>query len=190
MEPVTMMFLAVGLAMDSFSVSVCSGAVLDGHRFRQALRIGLVMGGFQAAMPVLGWLGGSILSAAIARVDHWIAFGLLAFIGGRMIWEAFRGDGQHSALGAGSWRLLLALGVATSIDALAVGLSLAFLDVSIAVPVTVIGVVTFALSFVGVLIGCHAGHLLRDRVPVFGGLILVGIGVKILVEHLAPALAG
>ncbi len=183
-----MLLLALGLAMDSFSVSVCSGTTIRGPRVPQALRVGLVMGGFQAVMPVLGWLGGSAFSRAIGGVDHWIAFGLLAFIGGRMIWESVRGDGDGVALDVSSWRVLLGLGVATSIDALAVGLSLAFLDVSIVTPVIVIGLVAFVLSFVGVLIGCRAGDLLRERVPVLGGLILVGLGIKILIEHLAPGI--
>ena len=183
-----MLLLALGLAMDSFSVSICSGTVLRGPRLPQALSIGLVMGGFQAIMPVVGWLGGATFGAVIGGFDHWLAFGLLALIGGRMIWEALHGDDETNLLDASSWRVLLGLGIATSIDALAVGLTLAFLQVSIAVPIAVIGGVAFGLSFAGVLLGCHAGHLLRDRVPILGGLMLVGIGVKVLVEHLAPAL--
>jgi len=186
-DPFTTLLLAVGLAMDSFSVSICSGATLNGSRIPQALRIGAVMGGFQAAMPVLGWLGGSALSDLICRVDHWIAFGLLLFIGGRMVYEAIWGDGDCTMLDASRWRVLLGLGVATSIDALAVGLTLAVLGTSILVPVLAIGAVAFGLSFVGVLIGCQAGRVLRDRVPALGGVILIGIGAKILVDHLSPA---
>ena len=188
MNVATTLLLALGLAMDSFSVSICSGTMVNGSRLPQALRVGLVMGGFQAAMPVLGWLGGTALSDLICAVDHWIAFGLLLFIGGRMIYEAFWGDGECALMDTSNWRVLVGLGVATSIDALAVGLTLAVLGTSIVVPVLTIGVVAFALSFVGVLIGCQAGNLLRDRVPVLGGVILIGIGAKILVDHLGPGL--
>jgi len=185
-----MLFLALGLAMDSFSVSVCCGTTVSrGERVRTGLKVGLVMGGFQAAMPVMGWLGGSALSEVVSQVDHWVAFGLLAFIGGRMIWEGLRGDGS-AVLDPRSWGVLLSLGVATSIDALAVGLSLAILDVSIIAPAITIGIVAFALSWVGVSLGCEAGTFLRQRVPILGGAILCGLGLRILVEHLSSGVVG
>jgi len=185
MDLLTTLALAVGLAMDSFSVSVCTGTALNGSRLPAAVRTGLVMGGFQALMPVLGWLGGGAISTALACYDHWIAFSLLLFIGGRMTYEALCGSGDSTILDASSWRLLLALGVATSIDALAVGFSLAFVSDAIVVPIVMIGLVTFALSALGVLIGCRASSLLKDRVPVLGGLLLVGIGFRILIGHLS-----
>lgn len=190
LDPITTLLLAIGLAMDSFSVSICTGTGVDESRATAALRVGLVMGGFQAAMPVAGWLGGAALASHVASCDHWIAFGLLLAIGLRMIHEALTGAGEGTFLDATRWRVLLALGVATSIDALAVGVSYACLGSAILVPVLVIGAVTFGLSFAGVFLGCHAGELLRGRVPIFGGLLLIGIGVRILVEHLGPVAAG
>jgi manganese efflux pump family protein len=174
----------MGLAMDSFSVSLCSGLPGGRSRTRHALRIALVMGAFQAAMPVAGWLGGNTLSQYISGVDHWIAFGLLALVGGRMIYGSLWGGADDTFLDTGNWRPLLVLGLATSIDALAVGVSLALLTEGILGPIVVIGTVTFALCFVGVLLGCRAGRLLQERMPLLGGVVLVAIGVRILTQHL------
>ena len=127
MTVATMLLIALGLAMDSFSVSVCSGAVNGRTTLRAALRVGLVMGGFQALMPLIGYAGASLLAGYVERYDHWIAFGLLLLIGGRMLWEALRGDGECQLLSLESWRTLALLGIATSIDALAVGITFAFL---------------------------------------------------------------
>ena len=154
---------------------------------RAALRVGLVMGGFQAAMPVVGWAGASLLAGYVEQFDHWIAFGLLLFIGGKMLWEALRGDGECELLSLDNWRTLALLGIATSIDALAVGITLAFLGTGIALPVAIIGLVSLALSTLGVYLGCHVGGWLREWSPAVGGVVLVGIGVRILVEHLSAA---
>jgi putative Mn2+ efflux pump MntP len=182
----TILLIALGLAMDSFSVSVCSGAMNGRASLRAALRVGLVMGGFQAAMAVLGWAGASLLAGYVERFDHWIAFGLLLFIGGKMLWETLRG-GECELLSLDNWRTLALLGVATSIDALAVGITLAFLGTGIALPVAIIGVVSLALSTLGVYLGCHVGGWLREWSPAVGGVVLVGIGVRILFEHLSAA---
>jgi len=179
------LLVALGLAMDSFSVSVCSGAVNGRTSLQAALRVGLVMGGFQALMPLIGWAGASLLAGYVEPFDHWIAFGLLLFIGGKMLWEALYGDGQGELLSLDSWRTLALLGFATSIDALAVGITLAFLGTGIALPVAVIGLVSLGLSTVGVYIGCQAGRWLREWSPAVGGVVLVFIGVRILIEHLS-----
>lgn len=194
MSFLTLIVTAIGLAADAFAVSVGRG--MRWHRFawRPALAIALTFGAFQAAMPVLGWALGSAFADSIVAYDHWVAFGLLAAIGGKMMWEsrgslAPRADADGPATGpfptprVGVGELLV-LGVATSIDALAVGVSLALLDVSIVGAAILIGVVTAALSLGGVAIGHHAGRRLSACAELVGGLVLVGIGVKILLDHL------
>jgi putative Mn2+ efflux pump MntP len=183
MEWFTVLLLAVGLAMDAFSVSICSGMLLGSGQTFYIVRMAAFFGAFQTLMPVFGWLGGNGFSHFISAFDHWIAFGLLAFIGGKMLYESLRGESCKS-VDVTKLRVLCMLAIATSIDALAVGLSFAVLDVSIVVPVLVIGVVTFVLSLVGVRMGRRFGDLLQSRAATFGGLVLIGIGVKILVEHL------
>ena len=182
MDPITLLLIAIGLAMDAFSVSICSGMASQGVKLPYALRIATFFGGFQALMPLLGWLGGIGLRDIIAGFDHWVALALLAFIGGKMIVESLRADcpTDPAPLRLGA---LLVLAVATSIDALAVGLSFSLLQVSITVPIIVIGVVTFVLSLVGVFIGKRVGGLFQSRVQLIGGVILVGIGLRIVVEH-------
>jgi putative Mn2+ efflux pump MntP len=180
----SIILIAIGLAMDAFAVSVSSGLAIRELKLRHALKIALFFGLFQAVMPVLGWLGGVSVRELIAHVDHWIAFGLLTFIGVKMIWESFRlepEEDRRDPLGMG-W--LLTLSVATSIDALAVGITFALIDVTIVAPVIIIGAVTFVLSFAGVIIGDRVGHLFESRIEIAGGLVLIGIGVKILLEHL------
>ena len=173
--------------MDSFTVSICGGMTMNPVRLKSALRIAFFFGVFQALMPVVGWFGGSRLTDLIAGFDHWVAFGLLGLIGARMIHEATRGQARDREINVASVPLLLMLSVATSIDALAVGLSFAFLNVSITRPVIAIGIVAGALSLLGVYLGRRYGSLLGSKAEVVGGAILIGIGVKILVEHLAAA---
>ncbi len=180
----TVLLIAFGLAMDAFAVAVAGGFAVRCLRLRYALRIAFWFGFFQAVMPIAGWLAGVCLRGLIGAFDHWIAFGLLALIGGKMIYESFKFEksdqcGQEMKLG-----VLLILAVATSIDALAVGLSLSMLNVVIMVPAILIGLVTFALSFAGVCIGNRFGHFCEKRIELFGGLLLIGIGVKILIQHL------
>jgi len=185
MDLITILFIAFGLAMDAFAVSVTSGVTLKQERVNNALRIGLHFGAFQAFMPLIGWLAGLKLKDFIAGVDHWIAFGLLSLIGGKMIWESMKmGSGGKPANDL-TPLVLLSLSVATSIDALAVGVSFAFLKVGIVVPILVIGLVTFVLSFLGVMVGNKIGHFFERKIETLGGLILIGIGIKILIEHLA-----
>lgn len=179
--------IGVGLSMDAFAVSVCKGLAMDKINKKQALVIGLYFGGFQALMPFLGWLLGVRFQRYIVSIDHWVAFALLAFIGGKMIWEAVRG-GEEGETGPKDQPLdhreMLVMAVATSIDALAVGITFAFLKVSIAEAVAIIGCTTFALSIVGVAVGNFFGSRYKKKAEILGGVILILIGSKILLEHL------
>lgn len=173
--------LSVGLAMDACAVSAASGAGGRARGLRAALRLAFHFGLFQALMPLIGWLGGSAVHAFIDRFDHWIAFGLLTAIGLNMIRSGARGDDDGPAAGDPSrrWSLVL-LSVATSIDALVVGVSLAFLHVNILVTVAVIGVVTFGLSLLGYWVGARLGDRFGSRMEIAGGVVLILLGVKIL----------
>ncbi len=184
MHPVTVTFLAFGLAMDAFAVSISSGITIRNPRVEHALKIAVFFGAFQAVMPVVGWLAGLGLRELIAQVDHWIAFGLLSLIGCKMIYESTKARSEKKLLNPLNLGVLLLLSVATSIDALAAGVSLAFLKTSIVLPVIIIGIVTFVLSYLGVFVGDRSGHLLENKAGFVGGLVLIGIGSKILIEHL------
>lgn len=186
---VELALIGVGLSMDAFAVSVCKGLGMKRLNMRQAFVIALFFGGFQALMPVIGWALGTGFQAFITPIDHWIAFALLAFIGGKMLWDAFRGDedeGENVPSDESSLDLkeLTMLAVATSIDALAVGITFAFLQVDIVPAVTLIGVITFALSFAGVAIGHFFGARFEKPATIVGGIVLILIGLKILLEHL------
>lgn len=184
MRLITIFFIAVALAMDAFAVSIASGVTIKKLKIRHALTIALWFGFFQAFMPVLGWLGGVKLKTVLEGVDHWIAFGLLAFIGCKMIFESFKIEGIEKKTNPLDVYVLFVLSIATSIDALAVGLSFAMLGVSIIFPSIVIGIVTFIISYAGVWIGDKGGHFFEKKMEVLGGLILIGIGIKILLNHL------
>ena len=179
--------IAVSLAMDAFAVATSTAISLPDFRPRHAVKMGIWFGAFQFAMPLAGWLLGTGISSYIQAIDHFIAFGLLAFIGGRMVWGAVTRSCCEEEEGCTdlSPRRLCVLAIATSIDALAVGVSLAFkADVNILFSCTVIGVVAFVLSFLGGQLGKRLGCLFQKRAELIGGLILIAIGVKILVEHL------
>lgn len=178
--------IALSLAMDAFAVSVSSGISVPGFGWRQAVKMGLYFGAFQFAMPLIGWLLGSTISSYIQAVDHWIAFGLLAFIGGRMVWESATGSCQRENTGSSTLttRRLVMLAVATSIDALAVGVSMAFLTADILPAALIIGVVALLLSVAGGMAGRRLGGIVQRRAEITGGLVLIGIGIKILVEDL------
>ena len=179
---ISILLIAVGLAMDSLAVSISGGIVMRPFCIRQSLRLALTMGIFQGGMTLLGWLMGVSFSSYITAFDHWIAFILLGFLGGKMIYESF-GE-EETTISSFSTKTLLTLGVATSIDALAVGVSMAFLKTSIYFPAFIIGFVTFALSLIGVISGYRFGQIKGINVELFGGIILIAIGVKILIEHL------
>ena len=170
--------------MDAFSVSITQGLANQSIKLTTALKLGLSFGSFQAIMPILGWLAGVSIIDIISDFDHWIAFGLLGFVGGRMIYESTK-KGSEKLITSLSIGTLLLLSIATSIDALAVGMSLSFLNVAILTPALVIGVVTFSLSCIGVYLGNRFGHFLGNKVEVLGGIILLVIGLQILIEHMA-----
>lgn len=183
-----LLLIAVGLSMDAFAVSVCKGLGMRRLNVRVALVLALLFGVFQAGMPVIGWLLGSQFLWLIEPVDHWIAFVLLGFIGGKMILDAVRGEDEESGVvDRVAWGEFLMLAVATSIDALAVGISLAALNVEIVPSVLIIGVVTFVLSLVGVLVGHLFGSRFERPAQIVGGVVLVLIGVKVLLEHVGLA---
>lgn len=173
--------------MDAFAVSIGSGIALKKVKLEDALRVATFFGGFQFFMPLIGWVAGIGLREAIASIDHWIAFVLLGFIGGKMIYESMQECEAAEAAKAANPRnmyVLLGLAIATSIDALAVGLSVSILQSAIAALAVAIGIVTFTLSFGGVFIGNRFGCFFEKQVEMVGGTILIGIGLKILIEHL------
>jgi len=184
MDAITVVVIAFGLALDAFAVSVASGFTIKQLRVRHALRIALFFGAFQAVMPAIGWLAGLSLRNLITEFDHWIAFILLAFIGGKMIYESFKLESDRKRIDPLRLDVLLMLAIATSIDALAVGVTFAFLNVAIVWPVLIIGLITFGTSFVGVFIGDRFGHIFESKIELIGGLVLIAIGLKILLEHL------
>lgn len=182
--------IAVGLAMDCFAVSIASGIIMKRILIRPMLTIAFFFGLFQALMPLLGWIAASTFSRQIESIDHWIAFAILVFLGGRMVKESFKDDDCKHEFDPTRLKIVLALAVATSIDALAVGVSFAFLGIKglagILSPVGVIGIVSFALSGVGLMFGIRfgCGIARKLRAERWGGIILIIIGTKILIEHL------
>lgn len=181
---VELFLIALGLSMDAFAVSVCKGLGMRRMNWKNAGLIALFFGGFQAFMPLLGWMLGRQFERYITTLDHWIAFALLVFIGGKMIYDAFKADGEADCEETLNLKELLVLAIATSIDALAVGVTFAFLKVQIIPSVITIGVTTFALSLIGVAVGRKFGGWLMQKAQLAGGVILIVIGVKILLEHL------
>lgn len=184
MDLITIILTALGLAMDAFAVSISCGISDDKNTSRNALKAGIAFGLFQGGMTTLGWLAGLSFRVWIENIDHWVAFLLLGIIGAKMIWEAFEDENECIALT--SLKILITLAIATSIDALAVGISFSALKIDILLPALLIGIITFALSYFGVflgkMIGCNSKF--KKYVDVFGGVILIGIGLKILLEHM------
>ena len=183
MDTLTVILIAVGLAMDAFAVSIAKGIAINDHRRKTALIMATSFAAFQMFMPVIGWIAGLGLEQEISEIDHWVAFGLLALIGARMIYDSTKKeDLQRDS----NLRLhtLLTLSIATSIDALMVGLSFAFLEAAIVVPILVIGIVTFSLSYFGFHFGRIIGNIFGNKIKAVGGIILIVLGVKILLEHL------
>jgi len=170
--------------MDAFAVSVTSGIAIKNLRLKHALLIAVTFGGFQAIMPVIGWFAGIGIQQRLCNLDHWIAFVLLSIIGGKMIYEAFQLDDAEKADNPLKAGVLLVLGIATSIDALAVGVTFAMIKVAIFTPIAFIGSVTFVLCLAGVYIGNAFGHFFEKKIEIFGGMVLIGIGLKILIQHL------
>ena len=185
MSFISILVIAIGLSMDAFSVAVSIGAVGRKVSFAPVLRLSASFGLFQFFMPLVGWLGGMTVADYIAGFDHWIAFVLLLYVGGKMIHESFQREEKVHPNDPTKGLTLLMLSVATSIDALAVGLSLAFLKMPILYPSIIIGIVTFIMTALGMLFGEKLGKIFGKRVEVIGGIILIGIGIKILFDHVA-----
>lgn len=209
----SILIIAIGLAMDAFAVSICTGIKLKKLTPTKALKVGLYFGGFQAIMPIIGWAISTSFKSYIENIDHWIAFILLSIIGGKMLLDTLKDEKEQSYEETTSQEIppneshsedccgtckniyadnnnpianktLLVLAVATSIDALVVGISFAVLDVNIIEAVSIIGIVTLIISFIGVMLGKKLGELFKQKAEILGGVILIGMGVKILVEHL------
>ena len=182
--------LAIGLAMDCLAVSIASRIILKRIQWRPMLVMAFFFGLFQAIMPLLGWLGASTFSHLIESVDHWIAFAILAFLGGRMIKESFKEEDCCQRFNPASLKVVITMAIATSIDALAIGVSFAFLGIkscsSILYPVGIIGFVSFLMSLIGLIFGIRfgCGIARKLRAELWGGIILILIGTKILIEHL------
>ncbi len=183
----SMMLIAVGLSMDAFAVSASNGGINKHAKALQALILALFFGSFQGIMALAGWSAGSLAHSLVGAIDHWIAFSLLALIAGKMMYESLAGEEPATYGGILSLCTILALSVATSIDALAVGVSLSFLDSSILDPVVIIGLTTFFLTLVGSAVGHVLSKMVGQRFEFLGGLILLAIGVKILLEHTLAA---
>ncbi len=187
---VSLLLLAFGLAADAFAVALGQGAVVKTHPWRSALVVGAAFGSAQAIAPLIGWAVGLLLAGLIESIDHWVAFLLLVIVGGKMIWEGSHNDppGEDGDPGqeklAGGWKLMM-LAVAVSIDAAAAGITLPTLDAPVVVSVATIGLVTFALSTAGVMIGRAGARALGSQAEIIGGLILIVIGAKVLIDHKA-----
>jgi putative Mn2+ efflux pump MntP len=184
MEILTVVLLAVGLSFDSFAVSVCSGLNLPRINIFQAAKIAFFLALFQGLMPLIGWLVGNSIKSLIEPVDHWIAFGLLGLIGGKMIIESFSSSETREIKNPLNIRVILMLSLATSIDALAVGFSFATFLHKILIAVFIIGAVTFIASMLGILLGKKTGPRISRYAEILGGLILIFIGTRILIQHL------
>jgi manganese efflux pump family protein len=182
---VSIFLIALGLSADCFAVALSSGISTRNQSWLKALRVALAFGLFQAIMPTIGWLAGRTVIDLISGFDHWMAFALLGFVGGKMIFESFRGSEEEKKSRdiSRGWTLIV-MSVATSIDALAVGLSLAFLDISVALASPVIGIVAFGITLLGFQVGKRAGKLMGKRAETIGGLILIAIAIRILLSHL------
>jgi len=176
--------IGIGLSMDALAVSISSGITIKKLQVRHAFKIALFFGVFQAIMPIIGWFAGFTFRSYIMNFDHWIAFILLSFIGGKMVYESRIMICEEQKNDPLKLIVLFGLAIATSIDALAVGVTFAFLNVMILMPALIIGLITFSISLGGVFLGKKLGCLFEKKVELAGGLILIGIGIKILVEHL------
>lgn len=184
MTIITILIIAVGLAMDAFAVSVVTGAVSKKLHVRHILRMAVFFGAFQAFMPLIGYLAAQTIQQYIENYDHWIAFGLLTAVGVKMIYESFKIKSADESFDPSNIFILLVLSVATSIDALAIGFTLSLITNSVISAVLVIGLVTFILSCLGVVVGKRFGHFFETKIEAAGGLILIAIGAKILLQHL------
>lgn len=187
LDLISVFIIALGLSADCFAVAFSGCIAMKSVSRKQIIVASLSFGIFQALMPVLGWLAGQTIVDSIADYDHWVAFALLAFIGGKMVWESFRKQDENCKTDITKPGSLLTLSIATSIDSLAVGLTFAFLKVNIALAAGVIGITAFLITILGFLLGKKAGKVLGKRAELIGGLILIAIGLRILISHLLEA---
>jgi len=184
MDLITIILVAIGLSVDGFSVAIGIGAANTKRSWAPVLRLAAAFGLFQFAMPIAGWLAGLTIANVIANYDHWIAFALLAYVGSKMIWEALKKEKEKETDDQTKGLPLLLLSIATSIDALAVGFSFSVLKEQILFPSVIIGIVCFLMTAVGVIFGKVLARIFGKKVSIFGGVVLIGIGIKILIEHM------
>ena len=181
---INLILISISLAMDCFAVSIAGGATVTRPKIQNALKIGLSFGFFQAIMPLIGWAIGFSFRNLIENVDHWIAFSLLLIIGIKMLYEAFKKSPKEDKTGITRISTLLILSVATSIDALVVGISLSIIGISVFLSILIIGLFAFIFSVSGYYLGHRIGKVVGNKMEIIGGIILIGIGIKILIEHL------
>jgi len=185
MEILTIILIAISLSFDTFAVSISSGLVLKKIDFYNATKIAVTLAVFQAVMPLIGWLAGSGIKSYAESFDHWIAFGILGLLGGKMIYESFKTDPEDRSFNPLDIKVMIGMAIATSIDALVVGFSFALLNYQILFSIAIIGVVTYIVAMLGMLFGKNIGSRIGRRMEVLGGLMLIIIGLKILFEHLS-----
>jgi len=184
MELLTIFLIAISLSFDTFAVSISSGLILRKIDFFNATKIAITLAVFQAVMPVIGWLAGSGIKNYAENIDHWIAFAILGILGGKMIYEGFRTDPEERSFNPLDIKVMIGMAIATSIDALIVGFSFALLNYKILISIGIIGAVTYVVAMLGMLFGKKIGSRMGRRMEMLGGLMLILIGIKILVEHL------
>lgn len=184
MEILTIFLIAVSLSFDTFAVSISSGLVLRKIDFFNATKIAVTLAVFQAAMPVIGWLAGSGIKEYAENIDHWVAFGILALLGGKMIYESFNTDPEERSFNPLDIKVMIGMAIATSIDALIVGFSFALLNYKIVISIGIIGAVTYIVAMLGMLFGKKIGSRMGRRMEMLGGIMLILIGLKILLEHI------
>lgn len=184
MDLITIFFIAISLSFDSFAVATSSGILLKDISFYNAMKISFSLAFFQGAMPLIGWLAGIEIKQYIESIDHWIAFGLLTIIGIKMIIESLKHESVRKQLNPLDIKVMFSMSLATSIDALIVGISFAVVSIRIIPSVIIIGAVTFIIAMLGILFGKKAGKHLGREMEIIGGLVIIGIGVKILIQHL------
>lgn len=184
MDFLTLLFVAIGLSFDTFAVSISTGIIVNEIRFWQGVRVALIMALFQTVMPLIGIFLGLQVSEYISEYDHWLAFGLLSLLGAKMIIDSFKEDEDKMMQNPLKLTNVIGMSVATSIDALAVGVIFAGLNINISLMAFVVGSVTFLVAMIGMLLGKRAGAHLGSKLDIVGALILIGVGLKILLEHL------
>lgn len=184
MEFITLLLIAISLSFDTFAVSVSTGLIINKIYFSKAVRIAIILAFFQTLMPIIGWISGNLIKDYIVQIDHWLAFSLLTLIGGKMIYESFKTDQDEKNFNPEKISVQITMALATSIDALIVGITFAFISIDIWFSVSLIGIVTFLAAMIGMLLGKNIGKKLGNKPELIGGIILIAIGLKILIEHL------